>query len=194
MKTLRSIVVAWSVLAVSLPLAAKTAEKEVESGPTLGEVVPELKVLAVTGEEENKELDYAAHRGDKLTIYAFVNGRQFDRPMARFLKTLDKEVAKLADDEKTKEVAIVVVWLTDDHDRIKEYLPLVQQSIKLEKSSLCLFPGSTDGPNGWGANPDAGLTVAIVKDKKPTHRWGFVSTNETLAAKVTEALRQQSMP
>lgn len=188
MKSLRSFVAVWSALVFCLPIARGAAEKEVESGPTLGEAVPELKVFAVTGDEDGKELDYAAHRGDKPTIYALVNGQQFDRPMARFLKTLDKEVAKLAETEKLKDVAIVVVWLTDDHDRIKEYLPLVQQSIKLEKTALCLFSGSTDGPNGWGANPEASLTVTIVKDKKPTQRWGFVSTNETLAKKVVEAL------
>ncbi len=45
---------------------------DVPSGPAVGDKVPPLKVFAVTGAVGNKEVDYAAARKDKPTIYNFV--------------------------------------------------------------------------------------------------------------------------
>ena len=53
---------------------AATAAADVDSGPEVGDKAPALKVLAVTGEHEGKEVDYAADRDDKPTIYVFVQG------------------------------------------------------------------------------------------------------------------------
>src|SRR4051812_16610696 len=71
---------------------------DVESGPATGSKVEPLKVLVVTGDSAGKELDYATLRKDKPTIFALVQGDKFERPVARFLKVLDDELAKKRDD------------------------------------------------------------------------------------------------
>ena len=55
---------------------------------------------------DGKELDYAAERKNKPTIFLFVQGDKFDRPVGRFLKVLDTELAK-----DRADVHIVAVWL-----------------------------------------------------------------------------------
>jgi hypothetical protein len=158
---------------------------EVASGPAAGEKVPPLKVFAVTGEQENKEIDYAAERKDKPTIYVFVQADAFDRPMARFLKTLDNEIKN-----DSEQAYVVAVWLTDDKEKSKEYLPRAQQSVQLQNTALCVFPGEKKGPEGWNVNADARLTAVVVNKQKVAASFGYMSLNETDVAKVREALKK----
>jgi hypothetical protein len=155
---------------------------DVNSGPAAGEQLAALKVYAATGEHKEKELDYRAERKDKPTVYVFVN--QWDRPAARFLKVLDGEIRKDADD-----AAAVAVWLTDDADATKEYLPKAQQSLQLENTALALHAGK-NGPDGWGLNDLAHLTVVVARGGKASASIAFVSVNETDVPKVREALRK----
>ena len=106
----------------------------VESGPEAGAAVPALKVYDVTGPHADKELDYAADRRDKPTVYLFVVADKWDRPVARFLKRLDGELAKHPD------ARAVAVWLTDDPDATKRYLPLAQQSLQFQATALTYYP------------------------------------------------------
>src|SRR2546427_6888489 len=111
-----------SVLIASLFLAfvsfARPASAQVESGPRAGSKVAALKVITATGEGAGNEVDYAAERGVKPTIYIFVQADKWDRPTARFLRALDQELAKRSDDGQ-----VIAVWLTDDVEKAKEYLP-----------------------------------------------------------------------
>src|SRR5262245_60157951 len=94
----------WCVMTA---LVAAPALADIESGPAVGDKVAALKVFAVVGEHENKDVDYAAERKDKPTIYVFIQADKWDRPMARFLRALDKGVKKESED-----AYIVAVWLT----------------------------------------------------------------------------------
>ena len=49
------------------------AYADVESGPKAGDKVAALKVHAVAGTIEDKEVDYAKERKDEPTVYLFVN-------------------------------------------------------------------------------------------------------------------------
>src|SRR5579872_5946374 len=88
---------------------AATRAQDVVSGPAKGEKVPSLKVFDATGENADKEADYAAERKDKPTVYLFVRADAFDRPMNRFMKTLDGAVKK-----DFADTYVVAVWLTGD--------------------------------------------------------------------------------
>lgn len=172
-------------LVFMLFLVATPARAQVASGPSAGEKTPPLKVMAVTGEQENKELDYVAERKDKPTIYVFVQADQFNRPIARFIKELDKDVKK-----DSEQAYIVAVWLTEDKDKTKEYLPRIQQSLKMESTALTYFPGEKSGPNGWGMNTDAAVTVVVVNKTKVAASFGHRSINEANAKEVLDALKK----
>ena len=118
-------------------LAAGLVRADVTSGPKGGEKVATLKVYAVTGEPKDKEVDYAAFRKDKPTVYVFVSAKDFSRPMFRFLKKLDED---LGDDG-----LVVAVWLTDDADKSQEYLPKIWQYFK-SAARRALAP-SLQGPS-----------------------------------------------
>src|ERR1700685_4477243 len=96
-------------LGVLLAVGAAGWGSDVESGPEKGSKVPALKVYDATGENKKKSVDYAGLRKDKPTVYLFVGEGKFDRPMFRFMKTLDESINKDLDD-----VYGVAVWLTDD--------------------------------------------------------------------------------
>src|SRR5262245_38570543 len=104
------------VLAFSgLLLASSAWAKDVPSGPYQGKKVPPLKVFDATGPNKEKEVDYAAERKDKPTIYLLIQADKWDRPMARFLRKLDQALQ-----QEDADSLVVAVWLTDNPEKIKE--------------------------------------------------------------------------
>lgn len=172
----------------TLPLAAflllaPNLRADVTSGPAVGEKLAPLKVFDATGPHKDKDVDYVQERKDKPTVYVFVH--QFNRPTARFLKTLDGALQK-----DFPEAYLVAVWLTDDVDKTKEYLPRVQESIKLEATALTVYPGEKKGPEGWGLNDMAHLTVVVANKGKAAASIALVSVNETDVGQVRTALEK----
>jgi hypothetical protein len=174
----------WLAVAAVL-LAARAGAQDVTSGPAKGETVPALKVQDVTGLHKDKEVDYAAERKDKPTVYVLLQADKFDRPMNRFMKELDTAVKKDYPD-----VYVVAVWLTDDKDKTKEFLPRVQQSVQYEATALTYFPGERAGPPGWNVNADAHLTVVLANKQKVAEAGGYRSVNETDVKGVLDSLKK----
>lgn len=173
------------VTTASLVLSASIARAQVESGPVAGAKLAALKVAAATGEFAGEEVDYLDKRKDKPTIYAFVQAASWDRPMARYLRTLDAAVKKTGGD-----VQIVAVWLTDDAEKSKEYLPKAQMSLKLELTALVVYAGDKSGPENWGINDRATLTTVVSDGATCGARFGYVSLNETDVPAVEKALEE----
>ena len=173
------------VFTCALVISTNPARGDVDSGPMVGENVPELIVLPLTGPLDQKEQDYAAERKGKPTVYLLIPADKFARPVARFIKTLDGK-AKDAGDE----AYVVAVWMTDDQDKTKEYLPKVQQSLQLDNTALTVYPGGKGGPPSWGIHDNALLTAVTTDGEKATARFGFVSVNETNVPDVLAALKK----
>ena len=177
-----------ALLSAALLIAPATAD--VESGPKAGEKVAPLKAFGVVGKVEGKEADFAADRKDAPTIYIFVSAEEGGipvggRPAARFMKTLDAEVGKV------KDAAVVAVWLGDKaFDKHKEYLPRINTSLKFENTSLAAFDGEKSGPNNWGINPDAHLTVVVANGGKVVKSFPFTTVNETDVRPVIAELKK----
>ncbi|MCC7419800.1 MAG: hypothetical protein IT428_05945 [Planctomycetaceae bacterium] len=169
---------------VGMAAFVSTTKADVVSGPTIGGDVPALKAHATTGASAGKEVDFAADRGKKPTIYILIQGEHWSRPMARFLKSLEGTVKKA-----NSETTIVVVWLTDDVGGLKTQLPRVQESLKFESTTLAVYEKDKSGPDQWAVNSDAHLTLAIATDGKIAKTFGFVSVNDTLVPDVEAALK-----
>jgi hypothetical protein len=159
--------------------------QDVSSGPDLGKNVPPLKVFDATGPHKGKEVDYAAERKQRPTIYLFIQAEKWDRPMARFLRKLDEALQK-----EDEESSMVVVWLTDNPDKTKEYLPVAQQSLQLQKTTLTCFTGEKAGPKDWNINGDAHLTAVVTTKGKVAATFGYRSINETDAPAVQDAYKK----
>jgi hypothetical protein len=159
-------------------LAAAPVRAGVASGPKAGEKVAALEVYAVTGEPRDREVDYARLRKDGPTVYVFVSARDFDRPMFRFLKKLDEDVGDAG--------LVVAVWLTDDADKAKAYLPKIAQYFN--RAALTVFGGSA-GPKDWAINPDAHLTAVVAHKGAVVRSFAYLSLNETDAPEVVATLK-----
>jgi hypothetical protein len=166
-------------------LASSAVAQDVSSGPEQGKKVPALKVFDATGSHKDKEVDYAAERKDSPTIYIFVQAEKWDRPMARFMRKLDDTLPK-----KDEDGPVVAVWLTDNPDKTKEYLPVAQQSLLFQKTALTCFAGGIAGPKDWNINGDAHLTVVVATKGKVASTLGYRSINETDAPAVQEAYKK----
>lgn len=178
----RSILCLLVMLAV---VSTVRADSDVVSGPIVGEKVGPLTVFAVTGKHENKQLDYVADRKDKPTVYVFIQADRWSRPMARFLRGLDGKVKGTSED-----AYVVAVWLTDDHDKTRNYLPRADRALKLNDTALTYYPKEKAGPGAWGINADAGLTAVVVNAGQATATFGYVSINETVVPDVVNALKE----
>lgn len=164
-------------------LSSSLAFADLDSGPGKGKALEPLKVVVVAGESSGKELDFVAERKEKPTVFVLVVADKFARPMARFIKVLDD---KLKGDRP--DVDIVAVWLTDDVTKSKDYLPKAFESLKTSRTAWSVFPGAKTGPNNWGINADADITVVVSDGAKATFSIGYRSINETEVPKVLEAL------
>jgi hypothetical protein len=173
-------------LVVGCGFAAGPALADIESGPKAGDKAAELKVFAATGDKEGKEVNYAEERKEKPTVYLFVSSDQFTRPMARMMKKLDEELAKIDD-----KAAAVAVWIGDKPDNDKDRLPKVQQSVQFTATTLNVFTGDKAmGPKDWGINPDAHLTVVVVHKGKVVKSFAFQSVNETDMPPIRDELKK----
>jgi hypothetical protein len=164
---------------------AQPGRAQVESGPVPGAKVAALKVNAATGEFADNEVDYAEKRKGKPTIYVFVQSPRWDRPMARYLKTLDAGVKKAGSDAQ-----VVAVWLTADPKISLEYLPKAQMSLNMETTALAVYAGATTGPDNWGINDRASLTAVVTDGETCTARFAYVSLNDTDVPAVEKALKE----
>jgi hypothetical protein len=105
--------------------------------------------------------------------------------MARFLRKVDESVAKESED-----AYVVAVWLTEDVDKTKAYLPRAQQSLKFQNTALTCFTGDKSGPNDWAINADAHLTVVVTNKGRVAKRFGYRSVNESDAPAVLDAVKR----
>ncbi len=163
-------------------LAPRELFAQVESGPPSGAALESLKAYAVTGDGAGQVVNYTAQRKHRPTLYVFIQADKWDRPVARFLRALDRGIADRGDAQ------VIAVWLTRDVEKSKEYLSQVQNSVQFQKTDLAVYQGDTSGPPGWGINTDAFVTAVVAGDGKTIASFGYRSVNETTAPGVLSRL------
>lgn len=168
----------WTIVLLGL------AAGDVDSGPEKSAKLPPLKALVVTGHNAEKIIDFSVVPKNSVTVFMVIGDAKFDRPMNRFIKTLD---GKLVED--FKRITAVALFPTDDEDKMKTYLPKVQMSVKYEKTVLAVVKGK-NGPKDWSINADAHLTVIVAAEGQVVARFGYKSVNETDVPNVVAVLKK----
>lgn len=174
-------------VAFAFALSAGHASAQLESGPKVGTSVPGFKVHAVTGDEAGQVVDFVAARKGKPTVFAFVRAGDWDRPMARFLKKLDDDL--VGGLEGVDDPVTVAVWLSEDGEKSKDYLPLAQESLRFQRTRLTVFDGDSEGPAAWDLNAGARMIAVVVRDGKVAGSFGYNSLNESDVAAVVKSLK-----
>lgn len=165
-------------LAMSLGSAASAA------GPEVGKALEPLKVEVLQAGGDYAVRDIAADAKQMPVVYLLVVAKKWDRPVARFIKTLDDKLASYS-----ATAQIQAVWLTADADASKEYLPRVAQSLKFQNVGLSVFSDET-GPKGWQPASDAQMAVVVANKGRVSATFSFASANETDVPQVGEAIKQ----
>ncbi len=148
-----------------------------------------LEVDAITGEFAGTSVDFCEKYKDRTQVVLFIAASKFDRPIGRYMKKLDAELAKGI--EEAPQAVATAVWLTDDVGKSKEYLPKADQSLMFSKTALTVFPGEQSGPTGWNVDVASTLTVVVMRDGKEVARFAYVSTNDQDVPEVLKALKQK---
>lgn len=174
----------WTFAMVTLALVWASSVAAA-AGPEIGKAVPALKVVDVTGPNAPNEVDYAELRKELPTIYVFVQADKWDRPTARFLRRLDEAIAK-----QDQASYVVAVWLTDDVEKTKQYLPRAQQSLGFARTALACYTADKTGPREWQLDLAASLSVVVAAQGKVADVRDYRSVNETLAPEILEALKK----
>lgn len=169
-------------------IALLAGGEQAVSAPEDGAKVGPLKVAVCTGERAGQEVDVVADRGDRPTVFVFVRADTWDRPAARYLRTIDEALVKGA--EKAANASVVAIWLTDELEKSKQYLPVAQQSLQLEKTTWAVYPGDPAGPNGWSISSDSHVTTVVVRAGKVVASFNYISLNETDVPEVVKALQK----
>jgi broad specificity phosphatase PhoE len=159
---------------------------DVESGPKVNTPLETFQFFAHTkgesGELLNRQQDLFATRKDQPTLVVFVHAEKFTRPAAQYLRKLDELVMKVHDDAK-----IVVVWVHGDVSTMKDYIPKVQTSLKLQQIILGTYEGDQAGPANWNLNQDAAVTTVLLQGRQAKKVWGYDTLNGTDAEAVIRA-------
>ena len=152
------------------------------AGPEVGRKLSPLKVEVLQAGGGYMADDIATAAAEKPVVYLLVPAKKWDRPVARFMKTLDDKLASFS------ATAIVhAVWLTADVGASKEYLPRAAQSLQFKNVSLAVFSDES-GPEGWQPAGDGQLTVVVANKGRVASTFSFASVNETDVPKVGEAI------
>lgn len=163
-------------IAACLVVAGRSWAQELQPGA----VVPRLESVVCVGDKAGEKVDLAAARGQKPTIYIFIQAEHWDRPVARLVRGLDMKITETVTDG-----GLVVVWLSNNEvDRFREHLPRVQQSLQLAMTTYSVWPGDAFGPKAWGLNRDDHVTVVTARDGRVLGLHRFRSTNEGDGAKI----------
>jgi hypothetical protein len=169
---------------VMLGLAMSLAGAAAAAGPEVGKALEPLKVEVLQAGGEYAVRDIAADAKEKPVVYLLVVAKKWDRPVARFVKTLDDKLAGYS-----AAAEIQAVWLTPDLNATKEYLPRVAQSLKFQNVGLSVFSDEA-GPEGWQPASDAQLAVVVANKGRISATFSFASVNETDVPQVGEAIKK----
>lgn len=151
------------------------------SGPAVGDKLGDVKVKGAFEPIEGKELNLLDNAKKGPTVLIFVH--KITRPTFRLLKEIDKTSAK------HETLKTTFIWLTDDLDKTQGWLNNAKNSLNFQ-SPVAISLDGTAGPNGYGLNDMAGVTIVLANDGVVTATFAYADPNETVAPKVVGAIEK----
>lgn len=162
---------------------------DVSIGPDKGKPLPPLSITLAVGDAKGEKKDLAKLLDKEAGVILFVSSDKWDRPVARFLREVDQHLSKEATTKNTPARKAYIVWVTKDVKKATDYLPLVQQSIKLGPTQWAIFEGEVYDAKDWVLSGDLPLQFLLTKDGKVTQGTGLKSVQEDTIKKIPEYLK-----
>ena len=148
----------------------------------------EYPVQAATGDQAGQMIDLRSRMRDKTVVLVHLSAEQWARPVARYVKKLDEAIA--AGIPGVEQAEMVVVWLSGDAAKGREYLPKAQMSLQLQRTIWTVYEGEKVGPKGWEVDVADALTTVVVHRGQVAGRFGYKAVNETNVDEAVKALKE----
>jgi outer membrane protein assembly factor BamB len=161
-----------------------------ESSPA--QELSKFPVHAVTGDQAGQVIDLSTRSADSTVVLVYLSAKNWARPVARYVKKLDE--ALVAGIDGIAKPEIVVVWLSDDAAKGREYLPKAQMSLQLQRTLWTVYEGDQAGPQGWQVDTADTLTTVLVQRQKTAGKFGYRVVNETNVDEALKALKELGKP
>lgn len=187
-----------SVLSLSLAVALMTAgslfaeeaaSDGLKSGPQCGDSLGAFYVTKVAGAEddgvaEGKNLCYRCRNGARPQVIVFT--RSTDAKVMKLVKRLDKAVA----DNESGQLRVFVNVLGEDKEDLSDTCKKLAADTQAKNVPFVVPNEFENGPDNYGINAKADVTVLLASDLgvKATH--AFASTKDLKIAAVMKDLNK----
>ena len=195
MKTFFTTIAVLAMTACSI-VHAKEAESEakVESGLQPGKQIGAFYVTKCAGAEEDgvevgKNLCYRCKNGGRPQIMVFT--RNWDQSVAVLVKELDSAVAK----HEKQELRAFVNLLGKDKNDLKEAAKKFGETTKAKTIPFVVPNEFKNGPEDYGLNPKAELTVIIAKGGKvvANHAYAEGKLDKKAVANILKDVKEKAV-
>ncbi|HEX3654499.1 MAG TPA: hypothetical protein VHY91_20295 [Pirellulales bacterium] len=163
------------ICAIAVLAAATTARAgtEVKSGPQEGDKIGPFDVVKCAGATDDgvsvgDKLCYRCKYGAKPMVMVFT--RKSDE-IAGLVKKLDKAVEKNSD----KQLRAFVNIIGEDRKDAESCAKSLAKDNSVENVPIVVPEESTNGPDDYGINPDAVVTVIVAREGKVVASHGYTS-------------------
>ncbi len=141
-----------------------TKGKKLKSGPQKGDTIGAFYVTKVAGAEddgveEGKNLCYRCRNGSRPQVIVFA--RSASPKVANLVKELDKAV----DENESSNLRVFVNILGDDKESAHDVAKKFATSSETKNIPFVVPNEFESGPDNYGINPNAELTVVMAVDK-----------------------------
>jgi hypothetical protein len=157
-----------SVCVVAALVAGATlvrADDELKSGPQPGQPIKAFNVIKVAGADSDgvdkgETLCYRCKYGSRPMVMVFARGT--DEKLTSLVKELDEAVSK----NKDKKLAAFVNIVGEDKDAAEKDAKTLASASSPTNVPIVVPEEAQNGPDNYGINPKAGLTVIVAFEGK----------------------------
>ncbi|MCA9127293.1 MAG: hypothetical protein KDB22_09405 [Planctomycetales bacterium] len=172
MKQLTSLAVA-----VVVAFAATVNAEELKSGLKQGEAIGAFDVVKCAGEEADEvaigeKLCYRCRNGARPQVMVFT--RSSDKKVVKLVSELDAHVKKYEENQ----LRAFVSMLGDSRDAASDAVKKLAKTTKTEKIPYVVPAEFENGPDNYGLNPKAEVTVIIANESKVVANFAVASAKD----------------
>ncbi|MEC8555690.1 MAG: hypothetical protein VXZ82_11850 [Planctomycetota bacterium] len=151
--------------AAMMLLSSVAVAEDVKSGLNEGDRIGAFNVVKCAGAEDDKvavgkELCYRCKNGSRPQVMVFT--RSTDAKLQKLVQGLDKAIAKNED----AQLRAFVNVLGDSSDAAEEEAKKLAKSTKAENIPFVVPNEFENGPDNYGINPKAELTIIFANESK----------------------------
>lgn len=177
MKAFTCLTAIVAMSAMALVAQAEEAKKEIKSGLQSGKLIGPFYVTKAAGAENDgvklgANLCYRCKYGGRPQVMVFT--RSSSKKVAKLVSGLDAAIKEHSD----KELSAFVSLLGEDKDKLSEEAKKFAGSSKIKKVPVVVPNEFENGPENYGINPKAEVTIILAEGGKVKANHAFATVKD----------------